>query len=556
MSEPATDSIDDLLRAVASAPARPAPLSETSRGETELAPPSAPAAAHPEGSAARIDRALAEERIVNAGRLAVINVVVVGLALTYYLVRDHSLYIPLTALWFVISAGRVGIVWLRPSARRWVGYSFIFVDAPLALGNQYRAFETSANPLALAAFTLCAVVMIVAAIQYVLSPRRMLAVAAVLLVATSVLFARAGRWQQIAVCTIFVGGMSAVAIYGQNRTKALLRRIVAETDARAREAELANVELRRQVAERSRLLSEALAGLATAQPAARIATGEVIEDRYRIVRHLGAGGMGVVYEVERLGDGRRLALKTMTGVVHREALARFAREAQIAAELDAPNLVAALDVGVTKSGTLFLVMELVAGASLATSRERYGDARWAVPILAQVARALAAMHERGIVHRDLKPSNILFDGTSVKVADFGIAGLVGDDPLAATIAAGDLVASPELTRTGAILGTPLYMAPELVRGARAAGPPADMFSFGVVAYQLLAGKLPHAAPPVLEKLAGRAMPGWTPLANVKPELPAELCALVDACLGESADARPTAASAVAMLAAGHGASAR
>ena len=214
--------------------------------------------------------------------------------------------------------------------------------------------------------------------------------------------------------------------------------------------------------------------------------------------------MGEVHEVERLTDGRRLALKTITGNAKRESLARFAREAQVAAELDHPNVVATLDIGVTRSGTLFLVMELVTGASLAAARTRYGDVPWAIPVLQQIATALAAMHAQGIVHRDLKPSNVLVDGNTVKVADFGLAGLVNQSDVAATLSPAEAAAvSPALTRTGAIMGTPIYMAPELAGGARAAGPSADIFSFGVVAYELLARQLPHTAPPVLERLSGQ-----------------------------------------------------
>lgn len=298
-------------------------------------------------------------------------------------------------------------------------------------------------------------------------------------------------------------------------------------------------ELQRQVAERSRGLSEALSRLTdTPRTTTRFAPGDIVEERYRIVRAIGRGGMGQVHEIERLTDGRRLALKTLTGVAHREALARFAREAQVAAELDHPNVVAALDIGVTRSGTLFLVMELVTGTSLAAERNRFADAQWALPVLLQVARALAAMHARGIVHRDLKPSNILIDGSNVKVADFGLAGLIDQAPLAETR---DAVAptAPALTQTGAIMGTPLYMAPELVEGARAAGPSADIFSLGVVAYELLANELPFGAPPILERLGGRSAPKPKSLALTRPTLPPELCALVDSCLVEAPSARPS-----------------
>jgi hypothetical protein len=303
---------------------------------------------------------------------------------------------------------------------------------------------------------------------------------------------------------------------------------------------LQRAELQRQVAERSRGLSEALSRLSDApRTPMQFAPGHVIEERYRVVRPLGRGGMGQVYEVERLTDGRRLALKTLTGVAHREALARFAREAQVAAELDHPNVVAALDIGVTRSGALFLVMELVAGTSLAAERSCFGDARWAMPILLQVARALAAMHLRGIIHRDLKPSNILLDGSTVKVADFGLAGLIDQTPVAETRDA--LAPSlPNLTQTGAVMGTPLYMAPELAGGVRKGDESADIFGFGIVGFELFAKELPFATPPVLERLSGRPTPSAKPLAQANPNLSSELCILIDRCLADAPETRPTA----------------
>ncbi|MGE5181843.1 MAG: serine/threonine-protein kinase [Acidobacteriota bacterium] len=495
---------------------------------------------------ARIASALKDEYRLNIKRLAVIGAVVHALSFIDACVRRLA-SAPVWGSLFVFATARVVVLRRRPNLARWALYTF-FVDAVGGIASQYRIFIVTPSTYRpeIAAFTLAMMAAVIVVVHFAAPPRLIVGIATVLAGVSSAFFAAAGQWQQLGPCTILMGAMAALGIYGQSRTKALLRRTLAEADARASDMEAANAELRRQVAERSRDLSQALARLAGAPQAARLAPGELFEDRYRIVRRIGAGGMGEVYEVERATDRRRLALKIMTGTVHREALARFAREAQIAAALDAPNLVAALDVGVTSSGGLFLVMELVTGASLATSRDRYGDARWAVPILAQVARALHAMHGRGIVHRDLKPSNILVDGDTVKVADFGIAGLIGDDPLARTIAASELVVSPELTRTGAILGTPRYMAPELARGAGAAGAAADMFSFGVVAYELLAAKLPHASPPLVEKLAGRAA-AWTRLSHARPELPSELCALVDRCLSESPEDRPAAELAASTL---------
>lgn len=295
---------------------------------------------------------------------------------------------------------------------------------------------------------------------------------------------------------------------------------------------LQRAEVQRQVAERSRDLSYALLRLTDAPSApSRLLPGEIIEGRYKIIRSLGAGGMGQVHEVERRTDYRRLALKVMTAAADRKALARFAQEARLAAALDHRNVVPVLDIGFTTGGMLFLIMELVAGGSLAAKKARFGDARWAVPILVQIADALVAMHVRDIVHRDLKPSNILLDGDLVKVADFGLACLVPG-------ALGETAAA--LTRTGALMGTPLYMAPELIQGAQVASVQSDVFAAGVIAYELLSGKLPYAVPPVLDRIAGRNPDPALPLARITPELPRDLTDLIDRCIAYVPEDRPTA----------------
>jgi hypothetical protein len=304
---------------------------------------------------------------------------------------------------------------------------------------------------------------------------------------------------------------------------------------RARTESILNQEVRRQVAERAKDLSEQLlrvSGLGS--PAPRLALGDVLGARYRTVRQLGAGGMGAVYEVERLSDGQRLALKVMSGAVHRAALVRFAREAQVAAQLDHPNVVATHDLGVTEAGALYLVMELVAGTSLEKHAARFGQPAWAVPVLTQVAKALTAMHAQGIIHRDLKPSNVMLQEGLVKVSDFGIASIVGEAAPAVS-----------LTQTGALVGTPLYMAPELALGTRDATAAADIFSFGVLGFQLLAGRLPYLVPPVRELQANRPLTAFEPLQSAVPVAPAALAHLVTACLQPDPRARPSAAEAAA-----------
>jgi hypothetical protein len=310
-----------------------------------------------------------------------------------------------------------------------------------------------------------------------------------------------------------------------------------EGEARAKEVRELNSEVRRQVAERARNLAASLMQLPdSASSAPRVVAGDLIDGRYRVLRPLGQGGMGVVYEVERLHDGRRLALKLMLGVAHQFALARFAREAQVAALVDHPNVVATLDLGVTDTGALFLVMELVRGTTLRAEGARYGEVAWGVPVLVQVARALAAMHGEGIVHRDLKPSNVLIEGSLVKVGDFGIAALLDDEP-----------GVTGLTRTGALAGTPPYMAPELASGIREATPAADIFSLGVLCFEVLARRLPHAVPPVLEAKFGHSPAAPEPVEHAVPAVPKPLAQLIDACLQVDPASRPTARAAMATL---------
>ncbi len=214
-------------------------------------------------------------------------------------------------------------------------------------------------------------------------------------------------------------------------------------------------------------------------------------ERYTIEAPLGQGGMGCVYRAHDTRLGRRVALKVISDGPRdgqADANARLLREARAAAALDHPNAVSIFDVG-EYEGTPFIVMELVSGRTL---RGAVGDASvpaaTCVAELADVARALAVAHKRGLVHRDIKPENVMVreDGV-VKVLDFGIARRQGGsiDPHGET----QTPALPTLTIEGVKLGTPFYMAPEQIRGDALDGR-TDQFAWGVVAYELLAGRLP------------------------------------------------------------------
>lgn len=297
---------------------------------------------------------------------------------------------------------------------------------------------------------------------------------------------------------------------------------------RERSEELLRREVAYQVAERSRELGATLARGEATFDARSLSPGEQFADRYRIVGSIGAGAMGTVYEVERSTDAARLALKTISGDRSPDAGARFAREAEIGARVRHRNVVPIVDVGVVQ-GVPFLVMELVRGGTLEHRRSRFGDTDWGLPILGQVAEGLAVLHAAGVLHRDLKPSNILLADDparpTARISDFGISRIDALPGSESTIS--------RLTRTGIMLGTPLYMAPETgLTGASA--PSADVFSFGVVAYELLCGRLPFEAPPMLVALAQKLPEPVFDDGNV----PAPVRDCVIACLAEKPARRP------------------
>jgi len=337
-----------------------------------------------------------------------------------------------------------------------------------------------------------------------------------------------------------------------------LTRRVEELLVQRREIEGLNEELRLRVEARSRELREAFGksgeGQLTATPA--LAPGDIVAGRYRVEKGLGAGAMGTVHEVLRQSDGRHFALKVMSGQITLEAAARFAREAETAAALVHENLVTIVDVGIHASVMPYIVMELVVGRSLDRAYSRFGEASWALPILADVAAGLLALHERGIIHRDLKPANILLephgDIERAKIGDFGVARATHDpleaaalaqtaplDPLADTDAA--MIAATErmkLTRTGLQMGTPMYMAPECASGGTNLTFEADVFSFGLIAYEVLHDKPAFDPPAVVQAMARLTppQPAWA----LHPELPPNTLELLARCLDRDPEKRPTA----------------
>ena len=234
--------------------------------------------------------------------------------------------------------------------------------------------------------------------------------------------------------------------------------------------------------------------------------------------------MATVYLAHDVELDRHVAVKVLRGGGD-EFARRFRREAMTAAGLAHPNIVAVFDVG-EEADDLFIVMEYVDGESLDVTLAREGrvDVTRAVAYADEVCDALAYAHERGVVHRDVKPANLLLrrDGT-VKVTDFGIARADGT----------------KLTQPGTVLGTAAYIAPEQARGEEV-GPGADLFSLGVVLYELLAGSPPWRVTTLADVHAVGTTPP-PPLAEVAPATPAHVEAAVARCLAADPRDRPTSA---------------
>ena len=233
--------------------------------------------------------------------------------------------------------------------------------------------------------------------------------------------------------------------------------------------------------------------------------GRVLAGRYLIVEPIGKGGMGTIYKAVHKMMDRPCAIKLLTAVsgADESAVARFNLEAKMASSIDNPHAVTIYDFGETDGGLLYLAMELVDGKPL--SRVLEHERRLAPPrvarIISQTAEALTAAHSLGIVHRDLKPDNIMITAKSgeldyVKVLDFGIAKLVTDR-------------GENLTKTGFVLGTPLYMSPEQLCGEKL-DVRSDIYSLAIISYQMLSGRLPfegdNAQAIMMKRVTGDPIP--------------------------------------------------
>jgi len=262
--------------------------------------------------------------------------------------------------------------------------------------------------------------------------------------------------------------------------------------------------------------------------------GERVAGRFEILAEAARGGMGTVYRARDRRDHRLVALK----VLQAEALAsveRFEREAALLAELRHPNIVEYISHGATPDGLRYLVMEWVDGETLADRLAHDGLTTAQIVALAvQLCRSLAALHARGVVHRDIKPSNVMLvdgDATRVKLVDLGIARRADD--------------AHRLTRTGMLIGTAGYVAPELVRGRPSAiDGRADLFALGCVLHECVTGVPAFSGSDPLAVCAKVLLHDPPPLRSFDRSLPVELEAVVAALLARRPDDRPADAAAV------------
>ncbi|WP_394822388.1 serine/threonine-protein kinase [Pendulispora albinea] len=268
-----------------------------------------------------------------------------------------------------------------------------------------------------------------------------------------------------------------------------------------------------------------------------ILLGEVLDDKYRIQRPVGEGGMGLVLEALHLRLDQRVAIKMLVGGALRtdEAVARFTFEARAAARIQSEHAVRVFDVSTLPNGIPYLVMEYLEGRDLEATLRRSGPmaVTQAVTYVLQACEALAEAHASGIVHRDLKPANLFLaerlDGSlRIKILDFGVSKLLSSGAAGEASYADDVA----LPHAAPLVGSPLYMAPEQMRDAKRADPRADIWSLGIILYELLAGAAPFAGETLTEVCASIVTDPPRPLAPGRTDVPAPLEAVVTRCLAK------------------------
>jgi serine/threonine protein kinase len=266
---------------------------------------------------------------------------------------------------------------------------------------------------------------------------------------------------------------------------------------------------------------------------APVEVGEILDQKYRVDRILGVGGMGVVVAATHVHLDERVAIKFLLpdAKSNPEVVNRFAREARAASKIKGEHVARVTDVGTLATGEPYMVMEYLQGNDLSAEIDRLGKIKpaRAVGYVLQACEALAEAHQIGIIHRDLKPANLFLtqrpDGTDcIKVLDFGISKMNGGS-----------AADAGMTKTQSSMGSPLYMSPEQMTSAKNVDARADIWSMGVVLYELLSGRSPFVGE-TLPEVCARILQE-TPEPLTSPEIPAQLDAIVQRCLQKTAAAR-------------------
>jgi serine/threonine-protein kinase len=267
--------------------------------------------------------------------------------------------------------------------------------------------------------------------------------------------------------------------------------------------------------------------------------GRVFDRKYRLEEPLGGGGMGTVYRATHLLIERPVAIKVLSQrfVGDQTAQERFRREARAAGRMHHPNAVTVNDFGTTEDGWLYIVMELLEGRTLRDllAREAPLDPARAVSFMLQACAAVGAAHDANLIHRDLKPANIFIEQRPdlpavAKVLDFGVAKFAVDEH--------EDDDYPTLTQVGAIIGTPRYMSPEQCAGTAPLTPASDVYSLGIILYEMLTGTVPFSAETPLALAMKQVTEAPRPPREIVPAIPRELETVVLHALAKHAADRP------------------
>jgi serine/threonine-protein kinase len=264
--------------------------------------------------------------------------------------------------------------------------------------------------------------------------------------------------------------------------------------------------------------------------------GQIIDGKYRITRLLGTGGMGAVFEGENIRIRRKVAIKMLHGSVSSqpEVVARFEREAQAAAMVGSEHICEVLDLGELPDHTRYMVMEYLEGGTLSELIKRNGRLLpyQSIPLLTQILDALGAAHAAGIIHRDLKPDNVFIvpqrGGIQnfVKILDFGVSKFsqLGGEAM-------------NVTRAGAVVGTPYYMSPEQARGSSAIDARTDVYAIGVLLYQATTGQVPYQAETFNELLFKIVLEVAPPPQTYVPDIDPQFAAIIQRAMAREPDQR-------------------